>query len=133
MALASQAQGVTIGLSGEMGTGKTTLIGGLVSALPGGERAAVSSPTWSLVNVYATTPPVAHVDAWRLTPVDELGPLGLDALPGNAIVLVEWITNAPELLDRADLLVSIEAGGMYARRIVVESRTAVGDLVLASL
>lgn len=116
-----------------MGAGKTTLIGGLVGALPGGSGVPVSSPTWSLVNIYATNPPVAHVDAWRLSPTEELSSLGLDVLPPNAILLVEWITNAPELLERADLLVTIEVSGIYTRRIRMVSLSETGDAVLERL
>jgi len=53
-------------LSGALGAGKTTLVRGLVSALPGAELAEVSSPSFNIVNIYPTTPQVAHFDLYRV-------------------------------------------------------------------
>ena len=75
---------------GELGAGKTTLTRGLVAALPGGENAEVSSPSFTLYNVYPTTPSVLHCDLYR----SEFGSLpdevaeALDA--DNGLILVEW-------------------------------------------
>ena len=76
-------------LSGELGAGKTTLVKGVVAALGGGE--AVTSPTFTLCHLYATTPPVAHVDCWRLQRVGEALDLALEELlDDGAVALVEW-------------------------------------------
>lgn len=75
---------------GELGTGKTTLTRGLVAALPGGENAEVSSPSFTLCNVYPTTPVVVHCDLYRSefgSLPDEVGE-ALDEDRG--LVLVEW-------------------------------------------
>lgn len=81
---------------GELGAGKTTLISTLVSALPGGETAETSSPSFTLCNMYATTPPVAHFDVYR----QENGSADeslLDFLDGQRhLVLVEWAERLPE-------------------------------------
>lgn len=53
-------------LRGDLGSGKTTLVRGLVAALPGGEAARVASPSFNLANVYPTGPEVLHVDLYRL-------------------------------------------------------------------
>ena len=55
-------------LMGDLGAGKTTLIRFLVEALPGGENAEVASPSFTLCNVYPTTPKVQHFDLYRLPP-----------------------------------------------------------------
>lgn len=82
-------------LSGPLGAGKTTLVRGLVSALPGAAEAEVSSPSFNIVNLYPTTPQVAHFDLYRTagqTP-DEF----LDALDAkDVLVVAEWIENLPE-------------------------------------
>lgn len=81
---------------GELGAGKTTLISALVRALPGGETAETSSPSFTLCNMYATTPPVAHFDVYR----QENGSADeslLDFLDGQRhLVLVEWAERLPE-------------------------------------
>lgn len=52
-------------LRGQLGAGKTTFIRELVQALPGSENAEVSSPSFNLLNLYPTTPPVGHFDLYR--------------------------------------------------------------------
>ena len=51
-------------LVGSLGAGKTTFVQGLVAALGG--REPVTSPTFTLAHKYRTSPPVTHVDLWRL-------------------------------------------------------------------
>ena len=53
-------------ISGPLGAGKTTLIRYIVTNLPGGEQAEVSSPSFNLINIYPTQPEVAHMDLYRL-------------------------------------------------------------------
>ncbi len=56
----------TILLFGELGAGKTTFTRGFVSAFENAHLAEVSSPTFTLVNQYPTTPPIIHADIYRL-------------------------------------------------------------------
>lgn len=81
--------GDAIALIGDLGAGKTTLVGGLVAALGGG---AATSPTFSLVNEYPGRLIIWHVDLYRLEREVELRELGLDDLFGDrrGVVLVEW-------------------------------------------
>lgn len=99
----------TLLLTGPLGAGKTTLVRGLIQALPGGDEAEVSSPSFTLANHYPTTPEVAHADLYRLagTAADwEILDL-LDEHPG--IVVVEWSELVPESeLPEHRLLVSLE-------------------------
>ena len=76
-------------LSGELGAGKTTLVKALVAAL--GSTEEVTSPTFTLLRTYATCPPVAHVDCWRLEQLHEVLDLGLEELlDDGGVALVEW-------------------------------------------
>lgn len=81
---------VVIGLSGEMGAGKTTLVQAICRGL--GARALATSPTYALVHHYdAASAPVYHVDCYRLKHPDEARDLGFDDMVREkAIVLVEW-------------------------------------------
>ena len=81
-------------LRGELGSGKTTLARFLVEALPGGDGAEISSPSFTLCNMYPTAPPVLHCDLYRVGGAvpDELGET-LDA--GDMAVLVEWAEHLP--------------------------------------
>ena len=81
---------VVIGLSGEMGSGKTTLVQAICRGL--GARALATSPTYALVHHYeAASTPVYHVDCYRLKHPDEARDLGFDdMIRENAVVLIEW-------------------------------------------
>ncbi len=79
-----------IGLSGELGTGKTTLVQAICRGL--GARALATSPTYALVHHYdAAGGPVYHVDCYRLASPDDARDLGFeDMVRERAIVLIEW-------------------------------------------
>ena len=81
-----------IGLSGELGTGKTTLVQAMCRGL--GARARATSPTYALVHHYDAGPiAVYHVDCYRLRHPDEARDLGFDDMlreQGGAIILIEW-------------------------------------------
>lgn len=90
-------------LEGDLGAGKTTFVRGFVRALPGGRDVTVQSPTFALARTYPTTPPVHHLDLYRLRHPSELSELGLLELieDSQAFSLVEW----PALLEPQGLLV----------------------------
>lgn len=79
-----------LGFSGELGTGKTTLIQAICRGL-GAERAA-TSPTYALVHRYdAPGTVVYHVDCYRLRTPEEARDLGFDDMVREgAVVLIEW-------------------------------------------
>ena len=82
-------------LMGDLGAGKTTFIRFLTEALPGGENSEVASPSFTLCNVYPTTPKVQHFDLYRLPPGcgDEMLEESLDMLHG--LILIEWAEYLP--------------------------------------
>ena len=80
-----------IGLSGELGTGKTTLVQAICRGL--GARVLATSPTYALVHHYAgaSGAPLYHVDCYRLKSPEEACDLGFDDMVRErAIVLIEW-------------------------------------------
>jgi tRNA threonylcarbamoyladenosine biosynthesis protein TsaE len=81
--------GDVVGLTGDLGAGKTRLVQGAAAAL--GVDGPVLSPTFMLVREYDGHLPVHHVDAYRLSGPLELEDLGLeDVLSADAVVFVEW-------------------------------------------
>ncbi|WP_029895243.1 tRNA (adenosine(37)-N6)-threonylcarbamoyltransferase complex ATPase subunit type 1 TsaE [Desulfohalovibrio reitneri] len=86
----AERSGLALLLEGPLGSGKTTLVRGLTRVLPGGDQAEVASPSFNIVNIYPTTPEVAHFDLYRLegSPPGEEYEEWLD-MPG-AVVAVEW-------------------------------------------
>ena len=87
-----------VALSGDLGTGKTTLVQAICRGY--GVREAVTSPTFALVHEYAAArSPVYHLDLYRLrTPDDLLGIGWHDMVGAHALVLVEWPERAGALL-----------------------------------
>jgi tRNA threonylcarbamoyladenosine biosynthesis protein TsaE len=78
-------------LRGPLGAGKTFLVRAVCRALGlhGSER--VTSPTFSLVHEYPSTPPVFHADLYRLRTVEEVHALGLlEQRDQGNVLLVEW-------------------------------------------
>ncbi len=85
-----------IGLSGELGSGKTALVQAICRGL--GAQALATSPTYALVHHYEIRGrPVYHVDCYRLRSPDEARDLGFeDMAREQAIVLIEWPERAGE-------------------------------------
>ena len=86
-------------LHGPLGSGKTTLTRSLVEALPGGQQAEISSPSFTLCNLYPTTPPVLHCDLYRAGSnlPDELWEALDDHAPAAdaGIAIIEWAEYIP--------------------------------------
>jgi len=82
-------------LDGPLGAGKTTLVRGLLAAL--GHSGEVPSPSFALVQPYeSVSPPLWHVDLYRVENPAELDELGLDTILGDGALLVEWPSRAGE-------------------------------------
>ena len=108
LAQASGCRGL-VTLSGDLGSGKTTLSRGLIRAA--GHRGAVKSPTFTLVEPYefADGRRILHFDLYRLEDPEELEFLGIrDYLDGAALCLVEWPERGVPLLPPADLALRLE-------------------------
>lgn len=100
--------GAFVGLIGNLGAGKTTLVQSLVRTLAADAEA--TSPTYTLLNEYDTDPPVVHVDLYRLETYDELESIGYwdYAESGLAITCVEWLDRIPEAWPRRGLIIEME-------------------------
>lgn len=112
--------GHRVALAGDLGAGKTVLCRGICQAL--GFTGPVHSPTYGIVHEYPNTPPIFHLDLYRLQNAGELQELGLEEhLLVKSICLVEW----PEKLDN-DVFFShrlrIYHTGDSLRKITVEHR-----------
>jgi len=112
--------GDIVGLSGGLGTGKTTLARGILRGL--GHQDEVPSPSFAIVQPYeppAVRLPLAHVDLYRLESADEIKELGLDDWLTDGALVVEW----PERLDpgllRDALPIDIAVGEDGARILTI--------------
>jgi tRNA threonylcarbamoyladenosine biosynthesis protein TsaE len=103
-------------VSGELGAGKTTFVRGACRAL--GVSANVTSPTFTIGQLYAGSPDVAHMDLYRLDGA-EPGLLD-DYLTPDRIGFLEWPALAEPELERVTARVRIEHAGGDTRTITVE-------------
>jgi tRNA threonylcarbamoyladenosine biosynthesis protein TsaE len=111
--------GDVVALYGELGSGKTCLVQGLVRGL--GVSTGATSPTFVLVNEYRGRLPVHHVDAYRTGSLTELMDLGLlDLVGGDGVTLVEWADRAEPLLPARTVRVRIEGVGDEPRAITID-------------
>jgi len=81
--------GETVLLYGPLGMGKSTLARGLIRAKTRPDE-DVPSPTFTLVQFYESTPPVAHFDLYRLTRPEEAAEIGLDEALDEGCAVIEW-------------------------------------------
>jgi tRNA threonylcarbamoyladenosine biosynthesis protein TsaE len=78
-------------LRGELGTGKTTLARGIASGLGLADPWLVTSPSFTLVNIYRARCTIYHADLYRLKSPRDLYSVGLeDFLGKDGITIVEW-------------------------------------------
>ena len=103
------APGDLVVLSGALGAGKTTLTQGIGHGLR--VRGEVTSPTFVIARVHPSTtrgPALVHVDAYRLSSLDEVDDLDLDASLEDSVTVVEWGEGKVEGLAEDRLLVHVE-------------------------
>jgi tRNA threonylcarbamoyladenosine biosynthesis protein TsaE len=117
--------GEFISLIGDLGSGKTTFVQGLVGAL--GFTGRVKSPTFTVMNEYqidSKSNPlikrVVHVDFYRFTKESELGALSLEdeRRPGT-VIIAEWPNIFEQDLFKPDVTVTLVHKGEDTREISV--------------
>ena len=109
-------------LSGDLGSGKTTLTKGIVAGLGAAPEDEVTSPTFTLVHVYGYGGPVRvhHVDLYRIEKFHDFETLGLEdifAEPG--ILILEWSERFPLPAPWPQIRLRLEHLGSDSRKISV--------------
>lgn len=84
--------GTLVLLEGDLGAGKTTFVRGAMRAL--GVWEGVRSPTFNLIQVFATEPPVLHADLYRVPSAEGIG---LEDYLDTHLCFIEWPDRGEDL------------------------------------
>ena len=106
-------------LIGELGAGKTVFAKGIASGAGVPDPDRVSSPSFTLVNIYEGKHRVFHIDLYRLEKESEIADLGWEDMLGQGIVIVEWAEKLTLPVD--GIRVRIETSGDDERRITIDA------------
>jgi len=119
--------GLTVGLEGDLGAGKTTFVRYLVEAL-GGRGSDVSSPTFALQYDYAIRDGLT-LEHWDLYRLSSTPPELLEAPDFKTVRVIEWPDRCPEVLRDIDLLIRIGLPEGDVRTATVSGRAAPSVIV----
>lgn len=109
---------------GEMGAGKTTVIGALCHYK--GTKDVTGSPTFSIINEYSfvengITKKIFHIDLYRLKDEEEVVQAGVeDCVFSDSVCMVEWPEKAPNLFDENTVHIFITPVSENERRVEVK-------------
>lgn len=104
-------------LTGDLGAGKTTFVGGALEAL--GYKDHVISPTFNILKCYFEVKPnVFHIDAYRLE--GQNIDIGLEEfIEGDGVTFIEWPKFISPLIPPKHLEISLKRIGDSEREITV--------------
>ena len=115
---------VVVGLTGELGSGKTAFVKGVAKALGVGE--IVTSPTFVIEKIYKldgqTFDHLIHIDAYRLEGAHELRAIGFEEIarkPKN-LIFIEWPERVKEILPPQMAMIEFEVVNESTRTIRIK-------------
>jgi tRNA threonylcarbamoyladenosine biosynthesis protein TsaE len=124
---------LVIALRGELGAGKTTLVGAVLNAL--GFAGHARSPTYTLIEPYELAGrSIYHLDLYRLVDPREVEALGIrDLLQPCTVLLVEWPDRGAGALPTIDVSIEIEYAPHLGRQLAFRGSSVVGREVLSKI
>ena len=111
--------GAVVGLTGDLGAGKTVFVKGLARAL-GARPARVVSPTFTLINEYQGRLPLYHFDLYRFGDPSELDSIDYRRYLAGGVCAVEWFERFPEAWPADAITVVFEYLSPRRRRITID-------------
>jgi tRNA threonylcarbamoyladenosine biosynthesis protein TsaE len=112
--------GDVVGLYGDLGAGKTTMVKGIAKAVGIDEREIVSA-SFTIIAEYETDPPFVHIDLYRIEHGAELDDLGIRGITGDgSISVIEWAEKARGELQEDIIKVYLQTRDEQTREIAIE-------------
>ena len=111
--------GDVVAVSGELGTGKTTLVRGAARAL--GIEGPVTSPSYTIGHRYPGDPDVSHLDLYRFHGMSDAEWGDLERYFDDAVVFVEWPEAGEGFLPPARVRIRLRHHGEGHRLVALES------------
>ena len=109
--------GSIYGFEGEIASGKTTFIKGVLSGLD--FKGMVNSPTFTLINEYEAKEKVIHIDCYRERSISRWIQLGIiEYFNSNSIILIEWPKVINAILPKDVVYINFENININTRRII---------------
>lgn len=120
--------GEIIELVGDIGSGKTTFVSGLASGA--NNESHVSSPTFTLENIYEGDPQIRHLDLYRIEDSKMLEYSLQESLASKDVVVIEWAGLVDHLLPNERLKISFQTLSDFARKVTLEFPKAMQYLLV---
>ena len=113
------SKGDILGLNGDLGSGKTTFVKGILRGL--NYQGHVTSPTFTLINEYDANLYVIHVDFYREENINRWKHLGFEETMYNSdLVIIEWCNLIPEILPEEIKIIQFEHIDINKRKIYLK-------------
>jgi len=111
--------GSVVALQGELGSGKTFLVKGIAKGL--GITETITSPTYTIISEYRSSPSLYHIDAYRLLNDEDFENLGGgEIINSSGISLIEWSERIPKSLPREKITIILKITGPSSRLIQID-------------
>ena len=83
--------GTVLALFGELGSGKTTFVKGLIEGFAGVNKDEAASPTFNYVHIYSKEKTIYHFDLYRILNTDQFIEMGFAEMLKEAdLCCIEW-------------------------------------------
>jgi len=110
--------GSVVALQGELGSGKTYLVKGIAKGL--GITETITSPTYTIISEYQSSPVLYHIDAYRLLNDEDFENLGgSEIINSGGISLIEWSERIPKSLPSELITIILKITGPGSRLIQI--------------
>ncbi len=112
--------GDVVGLYGDLGTGKTTMVKGIAGAFDINAR-DVTSASFTIISEYESTPPFFHIDLYRIGGTEDIDNTGFwECTGGHSVCVVEWAEKLGDALAKDMIRVTLSDKGGMEREITIE-------------